>query len=124
MIIIGVIGSTLGGATIFLPQAYQKVEEAAQVIEEVNYNFIQSGNGSSYLNLPSAQLTSSPVPQFAPSTHPIKTMEAELESDRLSTEEKMEIVERLLGCAKTDEPAPTDEEVEQMLFESLMEKYK
>lgn len=30
---------------------------------------------------------------------------------------------RLLGLAKTDQPAPTDAEVEAMLEESLVEKY-
>ncbi|OKH18165.1 hypothetical protein [[Limnothrix rosea] IAM M-220] len=51
-------------------------------------------------------------------------MEEELGGDRLSTEEKMAIVERLYGCAATDESAPMDEEVDQILFEGLMEKYK
>lgn len=129
VIIIGAVGSTLGGAAIFLPQAHQKVQEAAQVVEEINYTFIQSGNNSSYLTLPSAELNSSPIQQLSPSpsngsTQPIQTMNAELEGDRPTKEELKEIVESLLGCAKTDRPAPTDEEVDQMLFEALQEKYK
>ncbi len=129
IIVLGALGSFAGGYYAF-SEARSKLEDAEQIVEQssVNYTYIQSGNHSEYFNSPPLLTESLPQKKLSSSTSddsqaPIE-MEAELAGDRPTQEELMKIVEELDGCAKTDKPAPSDEEVEEMLIERLVEKYK
>jgi membrane glycosyltransferase len=50
-------------------------------------------------------------------------LEQQISEDEERTRSKKGAAARLIGIAKTDAPAPTDEEVEVMLDERLVEKY-
>lgn len=136
IITLGALGSVINASFsisdhLIFVDAQSKVQEAGAIIETVTVNnYIQSSDHSEYFNSQKLLLGSPPPKQLPPSNdfedaHNTKVIEAEvLEENRPTQEEMMEIVESLLGCAKTDKPAPTDEEVEEMLLERLVEKYK
>lgn len=124
-----------------LIKAQQKIQEVESIVAQSSVESIRyPDHVDSFHILPDIMKANTPIrlPFYNSSneSHSMEVLEAQviegdrptpedsIKDDRPTQEEMMEIVESLLGCAKTDKPAPTDEEVEQMLFERLQEKYK